>query len=81
MSLFSRVFGDPNQREVDKLKPILTQIGALEPSIQSLSDEELAAKTVGFRARLAQGEELDAMLPEAFAVAREASRRVLAAPI
>lgn len=77
MSFLSRVFGDANQREIDKLKPVIAQIGALEPSIQTLSNELLAAKTVDFRERLAKGEALDALLPEAFAVAREASHRVL----
>ncbi|MEO5927513.1 MAG: preprotein translocase subunit SecA [Patescibacteria group bacterium] len=77
MSIFSRLLGDPNQREIDKLKPVIAQIAALEPSIQTLSSEQLAAKTVDFRERLAKGEDLEAMLPEAFAVAREASHRVL----
>jgi preprotein translocase subunit SecA len=77
MSFFGRLFGDPNQREIEKLKPFITQIGALEPSIQSLSDEGLQAKTAEFKERLASGETLDALLPEAFAVAREASHRVL----
>lgn len=77
MSFLSRLLGDPNQREIDKLKPAIAQINALEPSMQSLSSEELAAKTIGFRARLEQGESLDLLLPEAFAVAREASHRVL----
>ncbi|MFA5936161.1 MAG: preprotein translocase subunit SecA [Patescibacteria group bacterium] len=77
MSILGRLFGDANQREIDKMKPMIAQISALEPSIQTLTDEALAAKTIEFRDRLAKGEELDAMLPEAFAVARDASRRVL----
>ena len=73
----SEHLGDPNAKEIKKLQPIIDQINALEPSIKTLSDEGLKAKTVEFRGRLAQGEELDALLPEAFAVAREASFRQL----
>jgi preprotein translocase subunit SecA len=77
MSILGRLFGDANQREIDKLKPMIAQITALEPSVQSLSEEGLSAKTAEFKERLEKGEALDALLPEAFAVAREASRRVL----
>ncbi len=77
MSFLTKLFGDPNAREIEKMKPMIAQITALEPSVQSLSDEGLKAKTAEFKQRLANGEALDALIPEAFAVAREASRRVL----
>ena len=77
MSLFSNLFGDPNAREIQKIKPIIAEINALESSIQTLSDDGLKAKTTEFKERLAQGETIDDLLPEAFAVSREASRRVL----
>lgn len=77
MSILGRIFGDANQREINALKPVIGRIAALEPSVQSLSDEGLSAKTAEFKKRLEQGETLDDLLPEAFAVARDASRRVL----
>ena len=77
MSLMSSLFGDPNAREIGKIQPIIGQINALEPSIKSLSADGLKAKTLEFKERLAKGETLDDILPEAFAVAREASHRTL----
>lgn len=77
MSFLSTLFGDPNAKEIAKLKKIVDGINGLEASIQTLSDEGLAAKTMEFKQRLEKGETVDALLPEAFAVAREASRRVL----
>jgi preprotein translocase subunit SecA len=77
MSILSKLFGDPNAREIEKIKPVIGRINALEPSIQTLSDEELKAKTSDFKDRLAKGETLNDLLPEAFAVAREMSRRAL----
>ncbi|HEU5182234.1 MAG TPA: preprotein translocase subunit SecA [Candidatus Polarisedimenticolia bacterium] len=71
------VIGSKNERELKKLQPRVAAIGALEPSLQGLGDEQLRAKTAEFRARLEQGEELDDLLHEAFAVVREAGRRVL----
>jgi preprotein translocase subunit SecA len=68
---------DDNAREVRKLQKIVDQINALEPEIKALSDQQLRAKTDEFKARLAEGETLDDLLPEAFAVVREAARRVL----
>ena len=59
------------------MRPIVGQVNALEPAIQALSDEQLRGKTAEFRQRLANGETLDDLLPEAFAVVREAGRRVL----
>jgi preprotein translocase subunit SecA len=68
---------DSNEREVARLRRTVTATNAFEPAISALSDEALAAKTGEFKARLAAGEELDAMLPETFAVAREAGKRTL----
>src|SRR6185436_11585427 len=76
-TLLAKVVGTQNERELKRLRPLVDEIGALEPSIQALSDEELRGKTAEFRARLAQGETLDDLLIEAFAVVREAGKRVL----
>ncbi|HIJ79570.1 MAG: preprotein translocase subunit SecA [Desulfobulbaceae bacterium] len=76
-SLLKKVFGSKNDRVLKAIQPVVDQINQLEPEMQKLDDAALAAKTVEFRARLAQGEELDSLLPEAFAVCREASTRVL----
>jgi preprotein translocase subunit SecA len=73
----AKVFGTANERELKRLWPIVADINALEPSIQALSDEQIRAKTTEFRARLDKGETLDDLLPEAFAVVREAGRRTL----
>ncbi|KAA0206133.1 preprotein translocase subunit SecA [Candidatus Uhrbacteria bacterium] len=77
MSWVTKLFGDPNAREVAKIRSVADRITALEPSVKDLSDEALKEKTVAFRERLAQGEPTDAMLEEAFAVVREVSKRVL----
>ncbi|HEX3014898.1 MAG TPA: preprotein translocase subunit SecA [Desulfobacteria bacterium] len=74
---FLRDFLDDNAREVKKLTKTVDIINEFEPQMQALSDEQLQAKTGEFRQRLDEGEDLDALLPEAFAVVREASRRVL----
>ena len=71
------LFGSSNDRYVKSLRPIVNKVNALEPQIQALSDADLAAQTAKFRAQLAEGETLDALLPEAFATVREAARRVL----
>jgi preprotein translocase subunit SecA len=71
------VGGDPNKREIDRLSGIVDQINEFEPEFEQLNDEALRAKTVEFRVRLAEGETLDDLLPEAFAVVREASKRTL----
>lgn len=76
-SLLTRVFGSRNERLLGQLGGIVKKINALEPQMQALSDAELQAKTPEFRQRIANGESLDKILPEAFAVCREASRRVL----
>jgi preprotein translocase subunit SecA len=73
----TRIFGSRNQRLLKSYRKSVEAINALEPSIMPLTDEQLAAKTLEFRQRLANGEPLDALLPEAFAVCREAARRVL----
>src|SRR5690348_4928562 len=75
--LLAKVIGTQNERELKRLQPRVAQISALEPSIQPLSDEQLRGKTAEFRQRVANGEPLDDVLPEAFAVVREAGRRVL----
>ncbi|MDY6836882.1 MAG: preprotein translocase subunit SecA [Thermodesulfobacteriota bacterium] len=76
-SVLKKVFGSKNERELNKLRPIVEQINALEPQVQSLSDDQLKAKTPAFREQIDQGATLDEMLPEAFAVVREASVRAL----
>ncbi len=76
MGLFSNIFGDYSSREVKKLQHYVDDINKLEPKMQSLSDAELKAKTTEFKERLNNGETLDDLLVEAFAVVREASVRV-----
>jgi preprotein translocase subunit SecA len=76
-SLLAKVFGTKNEREVKAMLPVVAEINALEPAMQQLSDIDLAAKTIEFKERLAQGTTLDDLLVEAFAVVREAGRRVL----
>ena len=77
MGLIKKIFGDSNSREIKRIEKIVDQIEAFEPSMQALSDEQLQGKTTEFKDRLASGETLDDILPEAFAVVREASLRVL----
>src|SRR4051812_21912589 len=71
------IFGTENERELKRLRPVVTEINSFESAIQPLSDEQLRGKTAEFRLRLEQGAPLDDLLPEAFAVVREAGRRVL----
>jgi preprotein translocase subunit SecA len=73
----AKVFGTANERELKRLAPLVVEINAHEPAMQALSDEQLRAKTAEFRARYEKGETLDDLLPEAFAVVREAGRRTL----
>ena len=75
--LLKSIFGSRNDRLLKTYRKQVERINALEPSMETLSDEALQAKTTEFRTRLAGGETLDALLPEAFAVVREASKRVL----
>ena len=77
MSLLTQIFGSRNQRLLKQYQKTVRIINALEPAVEKLSDAELQAKTPEFKARIAKGEKLDDILPEAFAVCREASKRVL----
>ena len=77
MSLLTQIFGSRNQRLLKQYQKTVHEIGALEPAMEKLSDAELQAKTPALKARYANGETLDALLPEAFAVCREAGKRVL----
>ena len=77
MGLFSKIMGTHSQRELKRIYPIADKIEALSPVMEKLSDEELRDKTSAFKERLAQGETLDDLLVEAFAVVREAAYRVL----
>ncbi len=76
-TFLAKVIGTQNERELKRIRPIVERINALEEQVRPLTDEALRAKTDEFRARVAQGETLDDLLPEAFAVVREAGRRVL----
>ena len=77
MGLFNKLFGTRSEREVKKLAPLVDAVMALEDDYRALSDEDLRAKTQEFKDRLAAGETLDQLLPEAFATVREAADRVL----
>ena len=76
-TLLAKVIGTQNERDLKKMRPIVAEINGHEPAIQALSDSELRDKTAEFRQRLASGQGLDDILPEAFAVVREAGRRIL----
>ncbi len=75
--VLTKIIGTRNERELKRISPIVSQIAAFEPAMRALSDAQLAGKTPEFREALAQGRTLDDLLPEAFAVVREAGRRVL----
>lgn len=77
MNIINKFLGDPNEKEVKKLQPIVDKINGLEEKIQAMSDEELKSETLVLKERLGRGETLDQVLPEAFAVVREAAKRVL----
>ncbi len=77
MLKLAKVLGDPNEREIKKLRPIAETVNGLEPEFEALSDEGLLEKTAEFRGRIADGEDLDDLLPEAFALVREAAKRTL----
>lgn len=77
MGLFSKVIGTHSEREVKRVLPIVDKIESLEPEMEKLSDEELRGKTAEFKKRLADKETLDDILPEAYAVVREASKRTI----
>src|ERR1700712_2542297 len=72
-----RLFGNSNERQIRRMRPVVARINELEPAMEALSDEALRGKTEELRGRLAQGETLDDVLPEAFAACREAGRRFL----
>ena len=76
-TILTKVIGTKNERELKAIRPLVQRVGALEPSLLPLSDAALQAKTAAFKERLAKGEPLDDLLHEAFAVVREAGRRVL----
>ena len=76
-SALTKIFGSKNERVLKEIQPIVAKINSFEPDIQKLDDAGLAAKTVEFRERFAKGESLDDLLPEAFAVTREAANRVI----
>jgi len=75
--IIAKIVGTNNERQIKRMQPIVEKINSLEPSIQALSDEQLAQKTIDFKAQFAQGRSLDDILPEAFAVVREAGYRAL----
>src|SRR5438270_400523 len=75
--ILAKLFGTKNERDIKKMRPIIAAINDLEPGLQQLSDTELAAKTVDFKQRVANGEPIDDLLIESFAVTREVGRRVL----
>ena len=75
MNVVDKIFGTHSERELRRVYPIVDEIEALQPTMKALSDEELRNKTVEFRRRLAEGETLDDLLVEAFAVVREAAIR------
>src|SRR6187455_3787384 len=75
--LLAKVVGTQNERELKRIRPRVTEINSLEPSIQALTDEQLRLKTEEFKKRVADGATLDSLLPEAFAVVREAGKRIL----
>ena len=76
-ALLAKIFGTRNEREIKALRPRIAAINDLEASISQLSDIDLAAKTIDFKERIARGATLDDLLIEAFAVTREAGKRVL----
>jgi len=77
MSIFNKIFGDPNEKYIKSLGPIIKKINSFEPELEKLSAEQIKEKTKDFKKRIANGESLDNILPEAFALVREASRRTL----
>lgn len=77
MGFFTKIFGDSNERYLKKIKPIVEKMNSLEPTFEKLSDDLLRDKTNEFKERLKKGESLDDILPEAFAIVREAAKRTL----
>ena len=77
MGLFKKIFGDYSEKEVKRVRPLVDKINSLEEEFSKLTDEGLRGKTDEFRERVKNGESLDNLLPEAFAVVREGAKRVL----
>ena len=77
MGIFSKIFKSYSEKEVNRVMPIVEKINSLEEEISKLTDEQLKNKTNEFKKQLEEGKTLDDILPEAFAVTREASKRVL----
>ena len=76
IKMLTKVFGSRNDRTLRRMRKVVNIINGMEPAMEKLSDDELKAKTTEFRARLEKGETLESLIPEAFAVVREASKRV-----
>src|SRR5213080_1310852 len=76
-TLLAKVVGTQNERELKRLRPIVAQVNAFESTLQALADEQRRARAAELKERVKNGEALDGLLPEAFAVVREAGRRVL----
>src|SRR5437899_3136893 len=76
-TLLAKVVGTQNDRELKRLRPIVAEVNALEPAIQALSDDQVREKTAELKQRVSNGEPIDDLMAEAFAVVREAGRRVL----
>ena len=76
-TIVKKFVGSKNDREVKKIEPIIQKINSLEPQTSALTNEQLQAKTAEFKQRLANGETLEQILPEAFAVVRETGKRIL----
>ena len=77
MKLIDKIFGTHSQRELKRILPIVDSIEALRPQMMELTDEQMKARTEEFKERLSNGETLDDILPEAYALVREGARRVL----
>ena len=76
LNFFSKLIKSSNQRELDRLKKIVLKINSFEPAFKELEDSDFPKKTISFKQRLKNGASLDEIMPEAFALVREASRRV-----
>lgn len=76
-SVIKKIVGSKNERELKRIRPVVDRINALEPEMVKLTDDQMREKTVEYRERVSQGESLDSILPEAFALVREAGKRVL----
>ena len=77
MSIYTKVFGDPNKKAIAKMQPNVEKINDLESAFEALGTDELKGKTAEFKSRLEKGETLDDILPEAFATVREAAKRTM----